>query len=529
MKRIAAYFSKENSIRGASIILIITLTLSNVLGMFRDRFLTKNILTYDLDVYYAAFRIPDLIFNFLILGAISSAFIPIFSDFLTHKEEEKGYRVTNILINIGLLFTILSAVVLYFLMPHLVPLVVPSFDPNRMALTVRYSRLLMITPIIFCVSYIIGAVLNCYKRFVAYSFAPIIYNLSIIYGAAVLAPKYGLTGVIYSVIAGALLHLSIQIIPVLKLGYRYQLIISFTDKSIKRIFRLMIPRTISMGSSQLMLIAYTAIASALAAGSITAFNLANNIQTMPVVVLGTSFATAVFPVLAAKISAGEDKDFSILLDRTLKAMGYLLIPSTVIFIMLRAQIIRLILGSGKFDWDDTRMTAITLGFLSISILAQGIIPLITKAFYALKNTRTPMYISIVTVIVAILLGYPLSKSMSVAGLALAYSIASYVNLIILIYFLWKKYPKILNKSLLLSYLKTTISTVFMAAGLWLTMHLVANYVNMNKFVGILEQTAATLIVGLIIFFAMSYILDQEEISWALRRQINVQKNSKENS
>jgi putative peptidoglycan lipid II flippase len=520
MKRLFNFFSKENTIRSASILLILTLAISNVLGLVRDRFLTKNISTSDLDVYYAAFRVPDLIFNFLILGAISSAFIPIFSDFLAQDKKSEGFRVTNMLINIGLVFMIVFGVILYLFMPHVMPLVVPKFDATRMSQSVEYARLLMITPIFFSVSYILGGVLNSFKRFFAFALAPLLYNISIIFGAVFLAPKFGVLGVIYCVIAGSMLHLLIQLIPALKLGYRYKLIISFTEEPIKRIIRLMIPRTISMGSAQIMLIAYTAIASALAAGSISAFNLANNIQTMPVVVLGTSFATAVFPTLAAKISANKSKDFSSYLNKTIRVIGYLLIPSTVIFILLRAQIIRLILGSGKFGWDDTKTTALTLGFLSLSILAQGLIPLLCKAFYALKNTRTPMYISIVTVLISILLAFPLAKSHSVAGLALAFSIGSYVNLLILFYYLRKKYKGVLNRDLIFSYLKTLAGSLVMGFAAWLSMHIVANYVDMSRFFGILIQTGVTCLVALLVFLTMSYILGQEEIKWAISRKIN---------
>jgi putative peptidoglycan lipid II flippase len=133
MKRIFGFFGKENSVRGASLILMITLTLSNILGLFRDRFLTKNISTFDLDIYYAAFRIPDLVFNFLILGAITAAFIPVFSEFITKKDEKGGYRVTNSLINLAALAMIVMAVILYFLMPLLMPLVVPKFSLERMS------------------------------------------------------------------------------------------------------------------------------------------------------------------------------------------------------------------------------------------------------------------------------------------------------------------------------------------------------------------------------------------------------------
>lgn len=526
MKKYFHLFSGENSVRGASIILIITLTLSNVLGLLRDRFLTKNISTYDLDIYYASFRIPDLIFNFLILGAISSAFIPIFSDFIAQKKLKEGYKVTNTLLNIAVIMMIFFAAILWLLMPVLMPMVVPSFDSYRMNESIRFSRLIMLTPIFFSISYILSGVLNSFKRFFIYSLAPLFYNLSIIIGASVFAPKYGLIAVVYAVIIGSIIHALVQLPSVVKLGFKYQPIIDFKNKAVKRVIKLMIPRTIGMGMNQIMLVIYTAIASTLAVGSISAFNLSNNIQTMPVVVLGTSFATAVFPTLTLKISEGDKNGFAFYFNRSMRSIAFLLIPTTVIFILLRAQIVRLILGSGKFGWDDTKKTALTLGFFALSLLAQGLIPLISRGFYALKNTRTPMYISIFTVFVSVIFGYLLANAMGVAGLALAFSIGSFINAIILFYYLARIYPEIVDPGVLFSFLKTIIISLFMGILVWISMHIASNYVEMNRFWGVLAQTLIACLVGVVSYFILSYLFNFHEMKWALTRKINGNKETK---
>ncbi|MCL5410426.1 MAG: murein biosynthesis integral membrane protein MurJ [Patescibacteria group bacterium] len=520
MKRFFGLFSKENSIRGASIILIITLALSNILGLLRDRFLAKNISTYNLDIYYASFRIPDLIFNLLILGAISSAFIPIFSEFIAKKKEKEGFDVTNNLLNTALLFTIISAVILYIFMPFLIPLIVPKFDAVRLQQTIKLSRLMMITPIFFSISYILGGVLNSFKRFLSYSLAPLVYNLSIIFGAAVLAPKYGMIAVVYSVIAGSFLHLLIQLPSAIKLGFRYKFIFNFKEKAFRRIIALMIPRTIGMSANQLLLIVYTAIASSLAIGSISAFSLSNNMQTMPTVVFGTSFATAVFPTLTAKIANNDNEGFAFYLDRSMRAIAFLLIPSSIIFILLRAQIVRLILGSGKFNWNDTRMTAMALGLFSISLLAQGITPLLAKAFYALKNTKTPMYISIITVIVSIILAYPLANLFGVAGLAFAFSIGSFVNAIILFISLSRAYPGGWHITMIYSYAKITLISVVMGFFVWATAHLMADVVDMTRFHGVLTQTMVASCVGVLTYWGLSHLFGCDELKWVLTRKIN---------
>ena len=527
MKRLGKLFSKENSIRGASILLIVTLTLSNILGLLRDRFLTKNIDTFHLDIYYASFRIPDLIFNFLVLGAITSAFIPVFSDFLSKKEEKEAWRVTNLLVNIAFLFTLVSGIALYFLMPLAIKIVVPNFDPLRFNEVVKYSRILMLTPIFFSVSYIMGGVLNCYKRFFAYSLAPLIYNAAIIVGAF-LAPRFGLKGVVYSVVAGSALHALVQLPAAIKLGFSYKPLLDFKDKAVRRIIVLMVPRTLSMGAGQIMLLVFTAIASSLRSGSITAFNLANNIQTVPTVILGTSFATAVFPTLAQTISHGDMKNFSFYLNRALRSIAFLLVPSTVIFILLRAQIVRLILGSGKFGWDDTKLTAMTLGFFALSLLAQGVIPLLSRAFYALKNTRTPMYISIASVLLSVILAFILSKHFNgypVAGLALAFSIGNFINAGLLLLLLKKSYSRVLAKDLALGLSKIVTFSFIMAIIVWVVMHLMAKVVDMSRFNGIFVQTVVSAASGVLIYLLLNYIFNSDELKWAISRNINGETNS----
>jgi putative peptidoglycan lipid II flippase len=296
--------------------------------------------------------------------------------------------------------------------------------------------------------------------------------------------------------------------------------LDWKDAAVKKIVRLMIPRTIGMGADQILLIIYTAIASALAAGSIMSFSLANNIQTMPSVVFGTSFATAVFPAMARSISMSDKKTFAFYLNRSVRSIGFLLIPSSVIFILLRAQIVRLILGSGQFGWDDTRRTALVLGFFSISLLAQGLIPLLAKAFYALKNTRFPMFASIATLIISTIFAFPLSKLLGVSGLALSISLASFFDAGLLLLYLRRAYPDVWNKGVSLSYIKIIFASLIMGVAMHFSIRFFANVFNMDRFFGVLEQTVVTLVIAAVVYLGLSYLFGFEEMKWALTRKIN---------
>jgi putative peptidoglycan lipid II flippase len=277
VKKVAALLHKKNSLAMASAVLMITLTLSNVLGVVRDHFLTQKIPTELLSVYYAAFRIPDLIFNVLILGAITSAFIPIFTNLISREKEDEAWVVASSVINIAFLVLVGFSIILAIFMPWIAPLVVPGFDTAKLDLMVKLARIMLLSPIFFGLSYILGGILNSYKRFLVYSLAPLVYNLAIILGTLFFADKYGIFGVAVAVIIGAFFHFLIQLPVVLRLGFKFKMIIDWKHWGVKRIGLLMIPRALALGANQIMLLVFTSISSSLGQYSIAAYNLADNI------------------------------------------------------------------------------------------------------------------------------------------------------------------------------------------------------------------------------------------------------------
>lgn len=521
-ERVIKFFQRvngENSIKAASILLIVTLALSNLFGMLRDHFLAQRVPARLLDVYYAAFRLPDTVFNLLILGAVASAFIPVFSGFLSRKENEKAWKLANNIFNLAFLALTAACFALYFLMPFLIPLIVPKFDYERLILTIKLSRLMLFTPVFFGLSYILGGILNAHKRFFTYSLAPLIYNLAIIFGAIVLAPRYGVMGVGYSVIAGAFFHLLVQMTPVFRLGFRWQTSADYRDPAVQKIGQLMIWRTIALSSQQLTLLIFTAIGSSLTAGSIAVFNLANNIQTLPTVVFGTSFATALFPTLTETAALGRRRDFLEHLSRTLRLIFFLMIPSTVGLLLLRAQVIRLILGSGYFGWGETIAAADALAWFSVSLLVQGPLNLLARSFYALHDTRTPAFWSIIFFLIALFFSAPLARVMGVAGLALTFSLASLVNFLGLYFALGHRHEiHFKHLQIISSLAKALFAGLIMAFVIWLTKYAVAPFVDMHRFWGVLVQFCAAGLAGLTSYLAISWILKIEELGWIRRNK-----------
>lgn len=511
VKKIANLLNRKNSLTSASVILMITLFLSNVLGVVRDHYLTQKIPTDLLSVYYAAFRIPDLIFNILILGAITSAFIPIFTNLISREKEDEAWQVASSVINIAIIFLVGLSIILAIFMPLITPLVVPGFSPDRQSLTTELARIMLLSPIFFGISYIFGGILNSYKRFLVYALAPLVYNITIIVGTLLLADKFSVFGLAFSVITGAFLHFLIQLPIAIKLGFRFNLKIAWYHWGVKRIGLLMIPRAFALGANQIMLLIFTSIASALGGYSIAVYNLADNIQTMPMVVFGTSFATAIFPTLSEAVSHNRFDEFSGQINRVTRIILFFMIPIVVIFILLRMQIVRLLFGSGHFGWEQTIATANTLAYFSISLVFTGLTPLFSRSFYALHNTRTPMIITVVSVVISIIFGKILSLKMGVEGLALGYSIGSIISALALYICLRKLVKLDIGSSLAVFILKILVSTVIMGIIIQIVKNVSGHLVDMDRFWGVGTQTILALSFGIATYFFLSWIFKLEEI------------------
>ncbi len=503
-------FSDQSTIKRATALLIITLIVSNVLGMLRDHFLASRVSTYSLDVYYAAFKIPDLIFNVLVLGAISSVFIPIFTEKVAHQKEGRAREITNRLMTASLVFTGLFAVILYFTLPWLIPLLVPRFSADRLAQTVKIARIISLTPILFSLSYITSGVLNSYRRFLAYSMAPLVYNLAIIFGTLLLVNRFDIVGVAWAVVAGAFLHFLVQIPSILQTGFKYRLEKFWHDKDLFRIVRLMIPRSIGLGTSQITTLAFTAIASALAAGSIAVFTFADNIQTMPVVVFGTSLATVLFPTLSAEIAENNKENFAGYFTRALKAIIYIMLPTSVVFYLLSNQIVRLILGSGKFSLFDTSRAGQTLAAFCFGLVFEAVLALIVKAFFAQKNTRLPMYAGLLAMFSAIAFGYLLSRFFGVPGLALGLAAGNLISVVYLMYYLNKRFVKVDFGDLSKFVAKSLVSAAATGLITFLLIKITFYFVDLRHYFGILTQTLVSALGGIIGFCIVSKWLGVEE-------------------
>lgn len=507
--------------RGATALLMTTLFLSNILGFLRDRFLAQRVAAADADIYFNAFRLPDLVFNVLILGAITTAFIPIFTEYLFKKEQdETAWRFANTVVNLAAILLLVFLVILFFMMPILIPLVSPFSDGQRVQETINLSRLLLLQPFLFGLSYIAGALLNSFKRFVAYAVAPLIYNLSIIFGILYFSPTFGVSGVVYGVLLGALLHFMIQVPTLLLLGYRYRPIIDLKLPALRKMVGLMLPRAAQLILLQFILLAYARFSAQLDVGSVSSLNYADNIQTVPTVIFGNAFALASFPYLSEAFSKKEDGQFARYLLRASKAALFLLIPSAVGLYLLRAQIVRLILGSGHFGWEQTVMTAQTLGMYAIGLVALGLLPLYSRAFFARQNTKTPMLVAIPSTLVAIILGWILAfnTKLEVSGLALAFSLSTILQLVILYFILRRNMTAQIERELWRSIGLYLLLALVMGGVVQMSKTYVGTLTDLRYGVNVLLQGGLGIVSGGVVYLGLALIFRLEEVEWLWKRK-----------
>ena len=527
--------SQAKSISSASLILALSYMGSALLGLFRDRLLAGTFgAGSDLDVYYAAFTVPDFIALILIFGAISAAVIPIFSSYLIESKED-AFKYASVFLNIFLGFLILVCVVLMIFTPYFISFVAPGFSGEKKELAIALMRIMFLSPIILGASNVISGILQVFHRFLTTALAPLMYNLGIIAGILFFYPAMGIKGLAWGVVLGGVLHLLIQVPAFIFSGFRYKLDFNFKHPGVSKTLGLMAPRSLGLGAGQLNTVAITAIASTLASGSIAIFNLANNLSSIMVNAVAVSLSTAVFPSMSMAFLQAEEQRFLEKFSGAFRQIIFLTVPISILILILRAQIVRVVLGAGKFTWLDTRLTTACLGILAFSLFAQGLILILSKTFYAAHNTKIPAIVSGATVVFNVILSLFLVQliktsegfslflqfalrlenvaNLGVVGLALAFASTLILESFLLLYLLYKKFPKLKSKEISDSLYKIIIASAVMAFFTYLTRQLLVQWeiIELNTFWAVFFQLALSGAVGVLTYAGATYFLKSPEL------------------
>ncbi|MEK7617736.1 MAG: murein biosynthesis integral membrane protein MurJ [Patescibacteria group bacterium] len=500
-------FEQTFSVNKAALIVGFFTLASRLAGLVRDRLFASKFGAGDiLDSYYAAFRVPDFVFNLLILGTLSIAFIPVFSELLI-LDRQKANRTASTILNCTLLLMCAVCFGLFIFVEPLTKALVPGFSGPKLIDTIALTRIFLLSPIIFTLSNVFTSMLNAQKKFLIVGLAPVLYNIGIIFGLLALYPRYGIIGLSYGVIIGALLHLGIQIPQAIALGFRWQPILDFKDIAFKKMSRLFVPKIFGLDNSQISLLIGSVVGSLLASGSIAILNLANNLQAVPLGIFALSISVATFPALSENFARNDNRGFLATLSKSLAQILFFIIPVSVSILLLRAHIVRLVYGAGEFSWEDTILTFKTLGIFAISLFSQSLTPLLGRAFYARRNTIIPVIINSFTMLINGALAYFLGKAYGVVGIAAGFSIASIINVILLFLalhnFLHKSMPKedlhAFDLGIFSQIAKIAASSLGAGLAIYGALYAIEPFVNTRTALGLLIQAGLAGAVGAIIY------------------------------
>jgi putative peptidoglycan lipid II flippase len=406
--------------------------ISRVLGWFRLVVFARQFDASDLDTFFAAFRIPDLIFQLVAAGALSSALIPIVAGLLERDEEARAWRVVSTVINLMLIALVTMAVVLFVFAPLLMRAIAPGFEGEKLERSIELTRIMLLSPILLAMGAVATSVLNAGGRFAASAIAPIVYNLAIIAGALVLAPSLGVAGLAIGVVGGSLGHLLVQLRPLRLLGFRYRTRIEADDPEARQALLLMAPRAFGLGAGQITFIVVTALASTLGAGAVTDFNYAFTLLQIPIGVIGVPLGIVLLPSLSRDAAVGREVEFSALLTRALRLLVFVMIPIAGLAGVLRHELTDLLFGGGRLATADLDLIAATLLWFLTGLAAHALIAVLARAFYARQDTLTPVLAAVAAVAINTTLAIGLVGPLGLAGIALAIAIAAWVEALALL-------------------------------------------------------------------------------------------------
>lgn len=513
-KSIAILMRRQTNILSAAFIIMATVIFSQILGLVRQRLLVSIFGASDtLGVYLASTKLPDFFFQLIIAGALSSAFIPVFSDYLAKERKEEAYAFSSSLLLFGLIGFSLCGLLLFLFPEFFSRIIAPGFDDEHISLMGSLMRIVIFGEFLFIIGSFLSTVLQSYNHFFIPGIAAAMYNLGIIIGIVTLSPFVGIYAAAYGVILGALIFCLAQIPMIKSVGYRFYRTVSWKNEGVQEVLRLMWPRTLSIGVFQLGTIAIVALISFLASPgrNYVIFDYAQTLAFAPVVLFGQTIAQAAFPVLSRERQRLLEFKATFLASFT--QMLYLVLPISVLFLVLRIPVVRLVFGAAQFDWEATLLTGWTLAYFSIAIFAQALIYLVSRGFYALHDTKTPLIVGIFTTGLTISLGFlfVLEFHFGVESIALAHSISGVVSLVALMFLLDKKIGGFERNALFYPIVKIFIASVFTGFALYIPIKLLDQLViDTTRTIGLLLITGISSFAGLSLYLFLTWLFNVKE-------------------
>lgn len=526
MKRVWDLIAKKQSSVGSAAMILVSMVLtSRVLGLVRDRLLSARFAPDELGVYFAAFRLPNLIFELLVTGALTSAFIPVFTRYIAQDKERDGWNMAAILINISIVILVLVALPIFIWSNEFSRFLAPGFSDAQISQMATFTRMMIgfqVLPLL--VGNFFTGILQSYNLFIIPAIAPVLYNIGIIAGILFLSPVYGLFAPVIGVGIGAIFFMAIQIPLLMRIGYRHIFSLDRNNPGVKEVGRLVGPRAFGLAVSQVDTTVDLMLSTLLGARMVTIFNFAQHLQQLPVGLFGASIAQAALPTLSIASVKEDSQQYKISVISAIHQILFFVLPTSALFIVLRIPIVRLVFGASRFDWEATVLTGMTLSMFSISLFAQSLVHVLARAFYALYDTKTPVIISIISIFVNTVLSIYFIRIMhlEVWSLGLSTSIASIVNALLLFVMLDRRVGKFPRIDLFVPPIKMLIAAVATGIAVYIPLKLFDQLVfDTTRTFGLILLTGIAGGLGLVMYIAISWLFDIGEVNsfFALMRRV----------
>ena len=449
--------SQQNTVLSAATLIMVMIIASRVLGLVRQRVLANYFAPGDLALFFAAFRLPDAIFEVLVFGTFSSAFIPVFTKAL-REGEKKAWKIAGKVVTIGLLVFGFAAIIIAIFAPQIYSVIAPGFSHEDTIQIANLARILFAAQGFFVISYVLTGVLESLRRFLIPALAPLFYNIGIILGTIFLTKYLGLMAPAVGVVIGALAHFLIQYPLSRKLGFRF-VWNAKPDEGVKQIGALALPRVIDLAFDQIGKTTELFLSSLISQASYTYYIFANTLQLLPVTLFGTSLAKAVLPMLSQ--ADGDEKEYRRILLTAIFQAIFFTFPLAAALIVLRIPIVRLVYGTKIFDWDATIQTGMVLSVYAIGITTQTLMSILARAFFALHDTKTPVKISFIGLGLLVAGDFILVKgfNLPVWALAASFSFSTIVEAVILLILINKRIGEIVNAKFFVHIFKVLVATL----------------------------------------------------------------------
>lgn len=503
---------KSSSILSAAAIIGASYLISALLGLVRNHLLVARFFggfEADLDVYFAAFVIPDTIFQLLVVGAVSASFIPIYQEYFAKSKEQANDLANSALTLVGLFFFLISLLIAIFARP--LAGLLAHYPSDKLDLMANLIRIMSLGQMLFTVSSFLTGVLQSHRRFLIPAIAPLLYNVGTIAGIFFLSGRFGIYSAAIGVVFGAFLHMLVQLPSAGLLGYWPKLKWQPKHVGVRTMIKLMPPRALALGLDQIERWVAVNLTSLLSVGSLSIFNFARQLYVLPISLFGVSLSQASFPALAEEALSADKTKFVSTLSKSILQIFFFALPASVLVLVLRIPLVRIAFGAKSFPWDATLLTGRSLAFLSIAIAPQAVTNTLTRALHAMKDTKTSLVIGFITMVVFVGLAYLFGNTIerSVAGITLAMSIGNLLDFFLSYFAVRRKVgPLGISKRII----KMLTVSVITGVSLWVPMHLLDQFVfDTTRTIPLIILTLTVSIIGFLVYLFFCWLFKIEEL------------------